>query len=113
MVRVEDLRLGTCPGGAIHADPIYRAPFFSYSPLTFATPMLGAAQGAYVFFREWSKDRKARRGVAVADLVSVQVRMARAAADLDAAELLLQRAALVPHMHRAAARVVGALGARL
>ncbi len=99
MVRVEDLRLGTCPGGAIHADPIYRAPFFSYSPLTFATPMLGAAQGAYVFFREWSKDRKARRGVAVADLVSVQVRMARAAADLDAAELLLQRAALVPHMH--------------
>jgi len=100
MVRVEDLRLGTCPGGAIHADPIYHAPFFSYSPLTFAAPMLGAAQGAYVFFREWTKERKARRGVAVAEVVSVQVRMARAAADLDAAELLLQRAAQVPHVHQ-------------
>jgi 3-hydroxy-9,10-secoandrosta-1,3,5(10)-triene-9,17-dione monooxygenase len=106
MVRVEDLRLGTCPGGAIHADPIYRAPFFSYSPLTFATPMLGAAKGAYTFFREWSKERKARRGVAVAELVSVQVRMARAAADIDAAELLLERAALVPHMRETSTEIL-------
>ena len=96
-VRIEDLRLGKGPGGAVNKSPIFRAPFFSYSPLTFVSAMLGAAQGAYVYFRNWSRDRKARRGVAVAELTSLQVAMARAAADLDAAELLLRRAALAPH----------------
>jgi 3-hydroxy-9,10-secoandrosta-1,3,5(10)-triene-9,17-dione monooxygenase len=97
VVRVEDLRLGKGPGGAVNKSPIFRAPFFSYSPLTFVAAMLGAAQGAYIYFRDWSKDRRARRGVAVAELTSLQVAMARAAADLDAAELLLRRAALAPH----------------
>jgi len=97
IVRIEDLRLGKGPGGAVNKSPIFRAPFFSYSPLTFVSAMLGAAQGAYIYFRDWSKDRKARRGVAVAQLTSLQVAMARAAADLDAAELLLRRAALAPH----------------
>jgi alkylation response protein AidB-like acyl-CoA dehydrogenase len=96
VVRVSDLRIGKGPGGALHASPIYRAPFFSFAPLTFAAPMLGAAQGAYAHFRDWSKDRKAGRGVAIAGLTSVQVRLARAAADLDAAELLLRRAAQAP-----------------
>jgi 3-hydroxy-9,10-secoandrosta-1,3,5(10)-triene-9,17-dione monooxygenase len=96
-VRVSDLRVGKCPGGAVNASPIFRAPFFTYSPLTFAAPMLGAAQGAYGYFRDWSKARKAGRGVAIAEIASFQVRMARATADLDAAELLLRRAAQVPH----------------
>jgi 3-hydroxy-9,10-secoandrosta-1,3,5(10)-triene-9,17-dione monooxygenase len=95
-LRVADLRVGKGPGGALHASPIYRAPFFSYAPFTFAAPILGAAQGAYAHFRDWSRERKAGRGVAVAALASVQVRLARAAADLDAAELLLRRAAEVP-----------------
>jgi alkylation response protein AidB-like acyl-CoA dehydrogenase len=44
-------------------------------------------------FREWTKSRRAGRGgAAMAELVNVQVRTARAAADLDAAELLLRRA---------------------
>ena len=78
------------PGGKLHAHPIYRAPWISYAPLTFTIPMLGAAQGAYEMFREWTKSRRAGRGgAAIAELTSVQVRMARAAADLDAAELLL------------------------
>ncbi len=55
--------------------------------------MLGAAQGAYEIFRDWTKSRRAGRGGgAIAELTGVQVRMARAAADLDAAELLLRRA---------------------
>jgi 3-hydroxy-9,10-secoandrosta-1,3,5(10)-triene-9,17-dione monooxygenase len=92
-----DLREGKGPGAAVNDDPIFRTPFSFYSPLTFAAPMLGAAQGAYEHFREWTKSRKAMGGAAVAERTSVQVRMARAAADLDAAELLLRRAALVPH----------------
>ena len=55
--------------------------------------MLGAAQGAYELFREWTKTRKGIGGDAVAERTSIQVQLARTAADLDAAELLLRRAA--------------------
>jgi 3-hydroxy-9,10-secoandrosta-1,3,5(10)-triene-9,17-dione monooxygenase len=90
---LSDLREGNTPGGKLYADPIYRAPWISYAPLTFTVPMLGAAQGAYEVFVEWTKTRRASRGgFAIAELTSVQVRLARAAADLDAAELLLRRA---------------------
>ena len=88
-----DLREGNTPGGKLHDNPIYRAPWISYAPLTFVAPMLGAAQGAYELFREWIKTRKAGRGgTPLAEITSVQVRLARAAADLDGAELLLRRA---------------------
>lgn len=90
-VRLSDLREGKAPGSALHAHPIYRAPFATYAPLTFVTPMLGAALGAYEIFREWTKTRRAATGGAVADFASVQVRLGRIAADLDAAELLLRR----------------------
>jgi 3-hydroxy-9,10-secoandrosta-1,3,5(10)-triene-9,17-dione monooxygenase len=95
MLSLTDLRQGKGPGGALHDNPIFRVPFFFYAPLTFAAPMLGAAQGAYNHFREWTKPRKAVDGSAVAEKTSVQVQMARAAADLDAAEMLLRRAAQV------------------
>ena len=90
---LSDVREGKTPGGKLHSHPIYRAPWVSYASLTFTTPMLGAAQGAYEMFRDWTKSRRAGRGGgAIAELTGVQVRMARAAADLDAAELLLRRA---------------------
>jgi alkylation response protein AidB-like acyl-CoA dehydrogenase len=92
-----DLRDGTGPGGSLHDSLIYRTLFFHYAPLTFALPMLGAAQGAYEHFREWTKTRTLAGGGSVAEKSSVQVRMARAAADLDAAELLLRRAMAVPY----------------
>jgi 3-hydroxy-9,10-secoandrosta-1,3,5(10)-triene-9,17-dione monooxygenase len=89
---LSDIRDGKTPGGKLHSGAIYRAPWVSYAPLTFTAPMLGAAQGAYEMFREWTKSRRAARGGgAIAELSSVQVRMARVAADLDAAELLLRR----------------------
>ena len=90
-VRLSSLREGAGPGGAVHEDPIYRAPLIAYSPICFATPMLGAVQGAYEYFRDWTRTRVAGRGVAVAELASTQSQMARAAASLDAAELLMRR----------------------
>ncbi|MGC1250553.1 MAG: acyl-CoA dehydrogenase family protein, partial [Xanthobacteraceae bacterium] len=54
--------------------------------------MLGAVQGAYEMFRESTKTRKTQDGSPLAEKSSVQARMARAAADIDAAELLLRRA---------------------
>jgi len=91
-LRLTDLRDGNSQGGAAHADAIFHTPFFYYAPISFATPMLGAAQGAYEIFREWTKTRKAQDGTPLAEKTSVQVRMARAAADIDAAELFLRRA---------------------
>jgi 3-hydroxy-9,10-secoandrosta-1,3,5(10)-triene-9,17-dione monooxygenase len=91
-IALSALREGNGPGGKLHANPIYRAPFISYAPLTFVTPMLGAALGAYETFRDWTKTRRGTGGVAIAEITSIQVRLARAAADLDAAELLLRRA---------------------
>jgi 3-hydroxy-9,10-secoandrosta-1,3,5(10)-triene-9,17-dione monooxygenase len=90
---LSDLREGRTPGSKLHDGPIYRAPWISYAPLTFVTPMLGAAQGAYEFFREWTINRPpVRGGHPVAQITSVQVRLGRIGADLDAAELLLRRA---------------------
>jgi alkylation response protein AidB-like acyl-CoA dehydrogenase len=91
-VRVLDLRDGQGEGGTLNDSVIFRAPFASYAPLTFAAPMLGCAQGAYDQFRGWIGDRKGFGGASIADTTSVQVRLARIAADLDAAELLLRRA---------------------
>jgi 3-hydroxy-9,10-secoandrosta-1,3,5(10)-triene-9,17-dione monooxygenase len=77
VLSLSDLRDGKAPGGAVNESPIFRTPFFFYAPLTFATPMLGAAQGAYEHFREWTKTRKAVDGASVAEKTSIQVRMAR------------------------------------
>jgi 3-hydroxy-9,10-secoandrosta-1,3,5(10)-triene-9,17-dione monooxygenase len=92
VLSLADLRPGTTPGGAIYSDVIFRTPFFYYAPISFAGPMLGAAQGAYELFCDWTKTRKTPDGTPLAEKTSVQVRMARVAADIDAAELLLRRA---------------------
>ena len=93
VLKQTDLRDGVGPGGVVNQGAIYRAPWYSYAPLTFVTPMLGAAQGAYESFTAWTAQRKAAGGAAVADFPSVQIRLGQAAASLDAAELLLRRAA--------------------
>jgi 3-hydroxy-9,10-secoandrosta-1,3,5(10)-triene-9,17-dione monooxygenase len=89
------LRDGKGPGGAVHPDVIFHTPFFYYAPISFVTPMIGAAQGAYELFRDWTRTRKAQDGSSVAEKAVVQTRMARAAADIDAAELLVRRAVRV------------------
>ncbi|MFZ0421680.1 MAG: acyl-CoA dehydrogenase family protein [Xanthobacteraceae bacterium] len=92
VLRLADLRDGTTPGGALHSATIFHTPFFYYAPISFVTPMLGAVQGAYENFREWTKKRKTQDGSSMAEKASVQVCMARAAADIDAADLLVRRA---------------------
>jgi 3-hydroxy-9,10-secoandrosta-1,3,5(10)-triene-9,17-dione monooxygenase len=91
-LRLSEMVEGKGPGGAVNDNPIFRAPLVTYAPLCFVAPMLGAAQGAYEYFRDWTRTRKGARGIMIAELASTQLRMARVAADLDAAELLLRRA---------------------
>jgi alkylation response protein AidB-like acyl-CoA dehydrogenase len=92
VLSLAELRDGKTPGGAAYSDVIFHTPFYYYAPLSFATPMLGAVQGAYEYFREWTKTRKTPDGAPLAAKASIQMQMARAAADIDAAELLLRRA---------------------
>jgi len=89
-VRLSDLREGKGPGGALHAHPIYRAPFIAYAPLTFVTPMLGAAQGAYEIFSTGLRPGGARAASLLPRSPASRCGCG-AAADLDAAELLLRR----------------------
>jgi 3-hydroxy-9,10-secoandrosta-1,3,5(10)-triene-9,17-dione monooxygenase len=92
VLRVADMRDGTAPGGALHQGTFYRAPWITYAPLTFVAPMLGAARGALESYRAWTAERASLFGSPVAQYTSIQTRLARAAADLDAAGLLIDRA---------------------
>ena len=85
-----DLIEGTGPGGRVHDNPIYRTPLVTYGPATFAIPMLGAARGALEAYRAFAAPRQQRPNAVVA-ATTARIRMGRAAADLDAAELLLRR----------------------
>jgi len=98
VLRVSDMRDGTTPGGAAHEAAFYRAPWITYAPLTFVAPMLGAARGALEDYRAWTSDRASLFGSRVAGFTSIQTRLARAAASLDAAALLIGRAIDVAEM---------------
>lgn len=86
-----DLIEGVAPGAGVHANPMYALPFKSYSSLTFATPIVGAAKGVYDKFVAWTAERAAANGSAVRDFTSVRVKISRAGASIDAAEMLLRR----------------------
>jgi len=86
-----DLIEGVSPGARVHENPMYALPFKSYSSLTFAAPIVGAAQGVYDKFVAWTSERAAASGAAVRDFTSVRVKLSRAAAGIDAADMLLRR----------------------
>lgn len=90
-LRVADMRDATTPGGKVHPGAAYQSPWITYAPLTFVGPMLGAARGALEDYRRWTAERISLFGAPVAQYTSVQVNLARAAADLDAADLLMRR----------------------
>jgi len=90
-IAMGDLLEGTTPGAALHGG-IYQLPLAAYNGLTFLGPMLGAARGAYNDYGEWIRGRVTIVGMSVADYPAVQLGVAKAAANLDAAELLLRRA---------------------
>jgi len=90
-LRLTELRDGNGPGSLLHESPIFHKPFAAYAPLTFAATLLGTTQGAYEHFRDWTKSRKGPGGTSVAERTSIQTQLARTAADIDAAELLLRR----------------------
>ena len=90
-LRVSDMRESTTPGAVLNDVPTFRMPWIYYANLTFVGPMLGAARGALEDYRNWTAQRISLFGSQVAQYTSVQVHIARAAANLDAAEMLMRR----------------------
>jgi 3-hydroxy-9,10-secoandrosta-1,3,5(10)-triene-9,17-dione monooxygenase len=80
------------PGLAVHDAPLYRLPFGCIFPYGIASPAIGVALGALDRFREEAKTRVwTRDGARVAEDPFVQLRLAEAAAGVDAARDRLLR----------------------
>jgi alkylation response protein AidB-like acyl-CoA dehydrogenase len=86
----------SAPGMRGHPNPLYRQSFLAALPIAIVSPVLGMAEGALGDFLDMAKGRTTRGAVAggnrrMAELTTVQMRAAEAAACIDAARLLMVR----------------------
>lgn len=80
------------PGHRLNPEPLYRLPYASIFTTTISTPIVGIAEGAYEDYVTATRERfRASYGQQVAEDPFAQVRIARAASDIDASWLQLQR----------------------
>ncbi len=91
-----ELAGATAPGMRAHANPLYKQSFLSVLPITIVSPVLGMAEGALAAFLDMAKVRSTRGALAggnrrMAELATVQLRVAEAAACIDAARLMMFR----------------------
>jgi resorcinol 4-hydroxylase (FADH2) len=87
---------GETPGGAVHANPIYRIPLLAYIPAVLAATAVGTAKGALGEYIAATRGRETRGAVAggsarMAEFATIQLRVADAMAATDAAETILFR----------------------
>ena len=82
-----------CPGQQVNAGPLYRVPFGSVFSYAITTPIIGMATGAYAAHVEYQRGRVRASyvGQKAAEDPFGQVRIAEAAALLDAAWAALER----------------------
>lgn len=95
-VLFSELLIGAPPGAKVNTNPLYRQPFLAVVPTCLVAPQIGMARGALEVFVEQVRGRKTRGAVAgnnnrMAEFATVQMRVAEAAASLDAAELMIHR----------------------
>jgi alkylation response protein AidB-like acyl-CoA dehydrogenase len=86
----------TAPGMQAQQNPLYKQSFLAVLPVTIVAPVLGMAEGALSVFLDEAKVRVTRGAVAggrrqMADLATVQLRVAEASACIDAARLMMFR----------------------
>lgn len=92
-MQLNDVLLGKVPGAEINPDPLYRIPLMAAFPAALVAPIIGAAWGAYEFWRDTSRDKYTLfTHRQVASLSHQQIRLAETAAEVEAAETLLRRA---------------------
>jgi alkylation response protein AidB-like acyl-CoA dehydrogenase len=91
-----ELSDATAPGMRSNPNPLYRQSFLAVLPIAIVAPVLGMAEGALADFLAMAKVRTTRGAVAggnrrMAELTTVQLRVAEASACIDAARLLMFR----------------------
>jgi 3-hydroxy-9,10-secoandrosta-1,3,5(10)-triene-9,17-dione monooxygenase len=80
---------GPSPGSAVNPGPLYKVPPFSVGTKVFSGVCLGLARGAFDMIVEDMSTRLSVGRVKMSELPTVQVRVAEASAEIDAAEALL------------------------
>jgi resorcinol 4-hydroxylase (FADH2) len=91
-----ELTNATAPGMRAHQNPLYKQSFLSVLPITIVAPVLGMTEGALAVFLDAAKVRTTRGAVSggnrrMADLTTIQMRVAEASACIDAAGLMIFR----------------------
>ncbi|MER5712689.1 3-hydroxy-9,10-secoandrosta-1,3,5(10)-triene-9,17-dione monooxygenase oxygenase subunit [Streptomyces sp. NPDC042898] len=80
------------PGHELNQEPLYRLPYAGVFTTTITTPIVGIAEGAYDSYTEATRQRfRISYGQKVAEDPFAQVRIARAASDIDASWLQITR----------------------
>ena len=86
-----DMQEARAPGRLLHETANYRIPPFSATGYALAAPLVGMAQGAVETFHATMQHRaSAPRGGPMAQLTGVQVRLAEASMEVEAARLIMQ-----------------------
>lgn len=89
MMRVLDLRGDATPGSDAHDSYLYRLPLFAVFPFNIIGPALGAARGALDAVIEDLTSRQSVTGADLSRVATVQQRIGRATALLDAADAVM------------------------
>ncbi len=90
VVNMLDLKEGGGPGLAINTAPLYRLPLIAVNPYAILAPALGIAEGALELTLEGARARRlVTTGNSAGEQQSVQLRIAEAAAEIDAARALI------------------------
>jgi alkylation response protein AidB-like acyl-CoA dehydrogenase len=96
VVPFAELANATAPGMQANSNPLFRQSFLAVLPVTIVAPVLGMAEGALAAFLDMAKVRTTRGAVAggnrrMAELTTIQLRVAEAVANIDAAKLMMFR----------------------
>lgn len=92
VLSIVEAQAGETPGAAAHRAPLYRIPLTALFIMAAAEPALGIAAGALATYQEWVQGRAVGyTEMKKAGQAAVQIRLAEAAAEIDAVELLLRR----------------------
>ena len=76
---------GATPGSAVNPSPLYRIPPMTIGTKVFGGPALGIARGALEDMTNEMRMRKNVAGLAMSEMPTVQVRIAEAGAEIEAA----------------------------
>ena len=91
-LNLEDIKGGDHPGSDVNPGAVYRVPVYAMFPYVLNGVAMGIAQGVVERYIEKTKTQSARySGQSIANLTTIQVKVAEAAAAVDAAFALSYR----------------------